>query len=366
MKDVENKLIVISGGGSGGPSTAPLALALAFRNLDPSAHFLFIGNDPKLEKKLFGDIFESLNADYLALPAGKWRRYFSLFNILDFFKILSAFFRSYFLFRRLRPALIISAGSFASVPVVWAGHFFGVKILIHQQDVRPGLANRLMSWAADRVSVAFPKSLNDYGSRAVLIGNPSDVQPVSASDQARVRQKFNLVASHPLLLVTGGGTGSLALNRLFFEALRDLPADWQIVHQTGTGKGEGAPTRFAYQAIETLSHEDFKGLLSLADVVVSRAGLGVMTELSILAKPCLLLPIPNSQQEDNAAYFADKQAAIVLNQENLKAATLATELRELWSDKDRRQSLSNNVRGLLPADAADKGAILIQALLKGV
>ncbi len=363
MKDAENKLIVISGGGSGGPSTAPLALAVAFRNLDASARFLFIGNAPKLEKDLFGDIFQSLGADYLALPAGKWRRYFSLFNILDFFKILSGFIQSYFLFRRLHPALIISAGSFASVPVVWAGHFCGAKILIHQQDVRPGLANRLMRRAADRVSVAFPKSLADYGNRAVLIGNPS-LSSVSVADQERVRRKFNLVSSHPLLLVTGGGTGALALNRLFFEALRDLPADWQIIHQTGIGKGEGAPSRFAYQVIETLSHEDFKGLLSLADIVVSRAGLGAMTELSILAKPCVLLPIPHSHQEDNAAYFAEKKAAIVLNQEGLKAAALAAELRELWADKNRRQLLSNNIQGLLPVDAAEKGAALIQELLK--
>lgn len=365
MKDAANNLIVISGGGSGGPSTAPLALAVAFQNLGAPARFLFIGNAPKLEKDLFGDILQSLGADYLALPAGKWRRYFSLFNILDFFKILSGFIQAYCLFRRLRPALIISAGSFASVPVVWAGRFCGAKILIHQQDVRPGLANRLMRRAADRVSVAFPKSLADYGKRAVLIGNPS-LSSVSAADQERVREKFNLVSGHPLLLVTGGGTGALALNRLFFEALRDLPADWQIIHQTGIGKGEGAPSRFAYQVIETLSHEDFKGLLSLADIVVSRAGLGVMTELSILAKPCVLLPIPNSHQEDNAAYFAEKKAAIVLNQEVLKAGALAAELRDLWVDKNRRRLLSDNIRGLLPVDAADKGAALIQELLKEV
>lgn len=363
MAALKPKLIIISGGGTGGPSTAPLALATAYHRLDATARFIFVGNNPKLEQELFGHIFKELNADYYNLPAGKWRRYFSLSNFFDVFKIIAGFLKAYRLFYRLRPDLIISAGSFASVPVVWAGHWTGAKILIHQQDLRPGLANRLMSRAADRLSVAFPKSLADYGNRAVLIGNPSTIQKSSTTNQERVKSKFKLDSRRPFILVTGGGSGALALNRLFFEALSALPTDWQIIHQTGPGKGEGAPKREGYQVLNSLDHEEFRVLLSLAGIVVSRAGLGALTELSILAKPCILLPMPNSHQEDNAAYFSEKNAALVLNQETTKADYLANTLRSLWQDVDRRHLLSANIRNLLPADAADKGASLMQDLL---
>jgi len=363
MDALKTKLIVISGGGTGGPSTAPLALAVAYRRLDATARFIFLGNSPELEKKLFGRIFEELGADYYALPAGKWRRYFSWSNFFDIFKIIFGFFKAYFLFRRLSPDLIVSAGSFASVPVVWAGKLNGAKIFIHQQDLRPGLANRLMSRAADCLSVAFSKSLADYGQRATLIGNPSLVAEISSNDKERVLVNFKLNDTAPLILVTGGGGGALALNRLFFSTVKLLPAGWQIVHQTGPGKGEEAPVRAGYRVVESISHEDYRALMSLADMVVSRAGLGALTELSLLAKPCLLIPIPHSHQEDNAAYFADNNAALVLNQETTSAESLANALKSLWQDDERRRLLSKNISHLLPADAADKGAALMYDLI---
>ncbi len=358
------KLIIISGGGTGGPSTAPLALATAYRRLDKDARFIFIGNSPELEQKLFGGIFKELGADYYSLPAGKWRRYFSWSNFFDIFKIISGFLKAYFWFRRLRPDLIVSAGSFASVPVVWAGKLNGAKIFIHQQDLRPGLANRLMSRAADCLSVAFSKSLSDYGQKAFLIGNPSLATEIKEADRERVRSNFKLDKEKPLLLVTGGGSGALALNRLFVAALELLPSDWQIIHQTGSGKGADVRTRAGYQAVESITHEDYRALMSLADMVLSRAGLGALTELSLLAKPCVLLPIPYSHQEDNASYFADNNAALVLNQETAGAQSLAAALKSLWQDSERRRLLSDNIGNLLPADAADKGAALMQDLIK--
>lgn len=364
MNVAKGPLIIISGGGTGGPSTAPLALAKAYQRLDAEARFLFVGNDPILEQRLFSETLLSLGADYYALPAGRWRRYFSWQNFVDLFKIAYSFFLALFLCLRLRPALIISAGSFASVPVVWAGRLLGVKILVHQQDIRPGLANRLMAPLAHKISVTFSKSLIDYGERAVLIGNPSEVMIVSAEAKTKIRQQYNLVAERPFLLVTGGGSGAVALNKLFFETLALLPLDWQIIHQTGQGKGEGAPRRSGYQVFEALPHEDFQILLSLSDIVFSRAGLGALTEISLLAKPVVLLPIPTSQQEDNAAYFQERTAAITLKQIELNPTKLAAVLQALWQDQDYRHQLSENIKILMPADAAEKGAKLMQNLLR--
>ncbi|MGE5426173.1 MAG: UDP-N-acetylglucosamine--N-acetylmuramyl-(pentapeptide) pyrophosphoryl-undecaprenol N-acetylglucosamine transferase [Bacillota bacterium] len=359
----DRPLIVISGGGTGGPSTAPLALASAFRHLRADASFLFVGNDPVLEKRLFGETLLALRADYLSVPAGKWRRYFSFRNFSDLFNILSAFIRVYRVFRHRQPALIVSAGSFASVPVVWAGKLCGAKVMIHQQDLRPGLANRLMSPFADKVSVSFSKSLGDYGAKARLIGNPSQASEIGEEEKRAAREKYSIVSGRPFILVTGGGSGALGLNKMIFEALPNLPRSWQILHLTGTGKGLGAPGREGYQVIENLSHGDFSALLASADLVISRAGLGALTELSLFARPTVLIPMPGSHQEENAAFFVSQRAAEKV-EEGEEPAALAGLLIRLMEDSMARRELSAKIAALMPRDAAEKGAEMMDELTK--
>lgn len=362
MIEEKGKLIVISGGGTGGPSTAPLALASAYSVLDPRARFLFIGNDQELEKKLFDEALKMLGADYISLPAGKWRRYFSVKNFIDFFRIISAFFRVLIIFYRQRPDLIISAGSFASVPVVWAGRLMGAKILIHQQDLRPGLANRLMAPVAHKLTVTFEKSLKDYGSRAVLIGNPSEAGKLTGDTRRKVAASYR-VGARPLIFITGGASGALGLNRLFYSALQYLPADWDIIHLSGKGKGLDAPNRPNYRVVENLSHEDFSALLSLADIVITRSGLGVLTELSLAAKPTVLVPMPKTHQEDNAEYFKSRAAALVVNELETNGEDFAKIIIDLYKHEGQRMKLSANIAMMMPPDAAVKGAQIVKEML---
>lgn len=357
----KDRPIIISGGGTGGPSIVPLALAQAYRKLDKEAKFLFIGSNSDLEKKLFTDVLVNLKAQYLEFPAGKWRRYFSLLNFLDIFKIGYSFFKALFLFTKIRPRLIISAGSFVSVPIVWAAKILKVKVMIHQQDLRAGLANRLMSPAADIISTAFEKSVADYGKRALWIGNPS-LETSFLEEAPSLNIDLNNLA--PVIFVSGGASGALALNRLIQAALEYLPTNWQIVHQTGKGKNiDREIQRNGYYPVENLAHADFMNFMKRADVIVSRAGLGSLTEFSQLAKAVILVPMPGTHQEDNANYFADQGAAIYLKQKELAGESLAKELLDLWENKARRQSLAENIGKIMPADASERGARLIKDLI---
>ncbi len=350
------KLIILSGGGTGGPSTVPLALAQACSKIDNNISFIFIGSNPDLEKTLFADLFKKLDIRYLSLPAGKWRRYFSLNNFFDLFKIIYSFFKSFFLLIRLKPKMIISAGSFASVPLVWAGKLLRIKIMVHQQDLRPGLANRLMAPIADIISVAFEKSLQDYNSKARWIGNPY-------LDDAKNIELDNFKKNNddcPLLFLSGGGSGSVALNRLLIEALPYLPDNWQFVHQTGKGKSIGELERPNYLAVENFSHGDFFKWTQRADIIISRAGLGSLTEFSYLAKALILIPIPHSHQEDNALYFAEKDAAIYLKQKEMNGQKLAEVLLSLWQNKEKIEDLKKNISFIMPKAAALIGAEIIK------
>lgn len=356
-----SKLIILSGGGTGGPSTVPLALAQAYHNVDDGVKFIFIGSNPVLEKKLFGELFSSLNIDYYSIPAGKWRRYLSIHNFFDLFKIVYSFFKSFYLLVKLKPELIISAGSFASVPLVWAGKVLGIKIMIHQQDLRPGLANRLMAPFASLVSVAFEKSVADYGERSVCLGNPRldyGVEAEPASNQLNSSIKLA-----PLVFLSGGGGGSLALNNLLIKALRYIPTDWQIVHQTGRGKNTAKLQRKNYLAVENFAHAQFVSWAKKADIIISRAGLGSLTEFSYLGKALIIVPMPNSHQEDNAKYFAAQSAAIYLKQETLTGESLAQEIIALWEDEKKRRNLEVAIQKIMPPNAALKGAMIIKKII---
>jgi len=138
-KESPLKTIIFSGGGTGGSATPLLAVAEEILDHNPKSHLVFVGTASGPEKQLVADFGVAGNTlEFVAIAAGKWRRYFSLANLLDPFKIILAFFQSLALLRRYRPQAVISAGSFVSVPLVWAAACLKIPALIHQQDVRPG------------------------------------------------------------------------------------------------------------------------------------------------------------------------------------------------------------------------------------
>ena len=156
--------ILLTGGGTGGSVAPLLAIAESLTMQD----FLWLGTKSGPERKMV----EEAGIKFKAISGGKLRRYFSFKNLGDIFKIKLGFFQSLFIMLKWRPNLVMSAGSFISVPVVYAAWLLRVPALIHQQDVKAGLANKLMAPFSKVITVAFEKSLADYGKKAIWIGNP--------------------------------------------------------------------------------------------------------------------------------------------------------------------------------------------------
>ncbi len=353
-----NKKIMFSGGGTGGSVTPLLVIAEELLKDDKNLEIIFIGTKNGLEKKMVSDFSGQIK--YISLPSGKWRRYFSLNNILDIFKIIYAFFKSFFILRKERPNVIVTAGGFVGVPLVWAAAFCRIPVLVHQQDIRPGLANKLMAPFARVITVTFEKSLTDYGPRAVLTGNPAK-DTSFLGNTAETRKKYNLKQDIPFVLVTGGGTGAFAINNLVVEALPNLLSFCQIINLTGKGKKPEIADKInselnesvgGYQAIEFVESREFINLLKASDLIVSRCGLGVLTEISACGKAAILIPMPHSHQEDNAFLFKDKKAAIVLNQDYLSAKDLSDEIKIVLGDSKLRGELSHNVFKIMKPEGA--------------
>lgn len=343
---------MLSGGGTGGSVTPLLALAQYLEQAELGRYdFIFVGTAFGPEKNLV----ESAQIPFKKIASGKWRRYFSLKNLTDIFKIGFAFFQSLFLLRKYRPSLVISAGGFVSVPLAYAAYCYRIPVLIHQQDIRAGLANKLMAKVAAKVTVTFEKSIADYGSKALWTGNPIMEGKVENLD---LWQKYNLDQAKPLLLVSGGGTGSVFINQLVENSLDRLLPFCQAVHITGAGKGSLKLEKDGYLQLEFIDHQELLWLMDKAQVLVSRCGLGALTEISYLGKPSILIPMPDSHQEDNAAIFAEQKAAIVLSEKDLTIDVFVSRVKELMENKKLRDDLRSLAKNVIkPANADMKKVI---------
>ncbi len=353
-KNSKRQIIFLSGGGTGGSVSPLLAIKRELEDRGDQYDFVWIGTRKGMEKEM---VSKQKNIFFKPIISGKLRRYFSWRNFLDPILVLVSFFQSFFILLKERPALVLSAGSFVSVPLVWAAWFLRIPVLIHQQDVRPGLANKLMSPFASRVTVTFEKSLNDYGKKAEWVGNPIKMN-ISESGQ----DILDIKEDEDLILVVGGGTGSVAINTLVEENVHRMTQLGQVVHITGRNK-RNSFSRNGYFVFEFLEPEVLFSILKRSQVVISRAGLGFLTELSFLAKPSILIPMPGSHQEDNADEFQKKQAAIVLEQKELSGGKLVETVRKILEDKELQKKLSKNIKGVIKTGAEKKIVAIIDSLI---
>lgn len=346
------KTIILTGGGTGGSVTPLLALVSNFR--DAGYEVVWMGTHHGLERTMV----EEEKISYYGISSGKWRRYASLKNITDFFKILIGFFESLVILHRLKPSLVMTAGGFVSVPIAWAAWILGYPIIVHQQDLKPGLANRLMAPCAAHITVTFSKSLEDYGKKAILTGNP-------------IRQEFKQIKTTPAspedtsILIMGGGTGSEAINQLVKQELTRLTSLASVTHITGEGKSsESAEANSRYHPSSFLSAQEIAIAMTRATIVITRAGLGTLTELAYLGKASILIPMPHSHQEDNALYVQEEKAAIVLSQVGLTGQRLVEVATDIIDHSDKRQALEQGMSHLMPREANEKVYLVAKEILE--
>ncbi|MFA6215504.1 MAG: UDP-N-acetylglucosamine--N-acetylmuramyl-(pentapeptide) pyrophosphoryl-undecaprenol N-acetylglucosamine transferase, partial [Patescibacteria group bacterium] len=286
-----------------------------------------------------------------------FRRYFSWQNFFDPILIIFGFFQALAIILKFKPQAVISAGGFVAVPVTWAAWLCRRPVLILQQDIRPGLANKLMARFASIIAVAFPKSLADFpGPKTVLTGNPVRPEILTGSREAGYKF-FNFDPQLPTVLILGGGTGALSINRLVAGSIAELVKFCQVIHLTG-GKPIQNFSDPRYRNFDFLT-DQLKNAYAAADLVVARAGMGTLTELAALAKPALIIPLPQSHQQENATEFFRHNAIAVVNEAGLEPKDFAQAIKQLLFDQAELANLSRNIGKIMPAKAAEKIAKMI-------
>lgn len=330
-----------------------------------SSDFIWVGTEDGPER----DFINQENILYFAIKSGKLRRYFSRQNFVDPFRIIAGIFQSLKIIKQFKPDIIITAGSFVSVPLFIAARFKKVKTIVHQQDVRPGMANKFMAKRATRVTVAFVESLPLFPKeKTVLIGNPVRAT-VLRGDKERGMAVFSLERNLPTLLVMGGSSGAEKINELLISAITALIDFCQIIHITGADnivewidKDKFGEASKRYHSYEYLRGE-LADAYCVADLVVCRAGLSTLTELATLGKPSVVIPIPGNQQEENATYFARKNAIIVVDQKTITRDGFISLVNDLLLNPVSLENLSKNIKEMMPTDANAKFVELITSLI---
>ena len=341
------KRIILTGGGTAGHVTPNIALLPRLKELGYDIQY--IGSYNGIEKELI----EPFGIPYHGISSGKLRRYFSMKNFSDPFRVLKGFGEANKLIRDLKPDVIFSKGGFVSVPVVLAGKKNKVPVVIHESDMTPGLANKLSLPSAAKVCCNFPETLEHLpADKAVLTGSPIRQELLSGNKIAAL-DLCGFSADKPVILVIGGSLGSVVVNNAVRLALPELLEQFHVIHLCGKGKLDASLNNVeGYAQFEYIKSE-LRDIFSLADVVISRAGANAICELLALRKPNLLIPLSaNASRGDqilNARSFERQGFSVVIEEEELSKELLLESVRDLYANRDtymsamRKSTLQNSI-----------------------
>ncbi len=258
------------------------------------------------------------------------RRYFSFENFIDFFKVPIGIFQSYFILRKWKPDIVFSKGGYVSLPVILGARLLKIKIIIHESDVIPGLANKIASRFADIICLSFQESKKYFkksSSKIEITGNPIRKKLLNGKKE-KALEFTNFNTDKPIILVIGGSQGSEQINKLLLKSLNQLLEKFQIIHVCGVGKKWNKNELGKYKINENLLNsfkqiefagEELGDLFAVSDLVISRAGANTLAEIALNKKKALIIPLgkdfSRGDQIINADIFAKKTGWEVLKGE---------------------------------------------------
>lgn len=327
------KRIILTGGGTAGHVTPNIALIPELER--KGYEILYIGSYDGIEKQLISE----MGIKYYGISSGKLRRYLSVKNLTDPFRVLKGFSEAKKLLKKLEPDIVFSKGGFVSVPVVKAAKALGVPVIIHESDMTPGLANKLCISAASAVCCNFPETAQYLpADKAVVTGTP--IRDELMKGVPETARRFCGFTDHkPVILAMGGSLGSVVLNNAIRESLDELLKDFNIIHLCGKGKiDESLNNIEGYRQYEYIKKE-LTHMFALASIIISRAGANAISEICALSKPNLLIPLSakasRGDQVLNARSFEKLGFSMVIEEEDLTPESLLKGVSELYENRQK-------------------------------
>lgn len=350
--------VVFTGGGTGGHVFPGIAVVekLLLDTEQAAINITWIGSNSGMER----EILKRYNIPFKSVPSGKLRRYFSIYNFFDLFKIMGGLVVSLFLLKRLKADILFSKGGFVTVPPVLAAKILKIPVISHESDLDPGLATRINGKFSKKMLFAYKDTMENWEKKfsqqeVFVSGNPVRKEIFTGS-RLRGRALFKIPDDKKVILILGGSQGAREVNTLIEGLLEELTDSFFVIHQMGELSYKNS-TKNNY-VTASLFKENFPDILASADLIVSRAGAGTLWENGVMGKPAILIPLGSASsrgdQVRNADFFEKHGAAIVLKDDKLNSSGLFQEINKLLSSKSLSDKLEKNVKLLCNADSAEK------------
>lgn len=348
------RTIVLTGGGTAGHVTPNLAIMP--RLIEQGCRIEYIGTKEGMER----EIMAGTEIPYHIISAGKLRRYFSVKNFIDPFKIVAGFLKAEHILKKIKPAVVFSKGGYVGVPVVVAAHRLGIPVVLHESDFTPGLANRYCIPRAKKVCVAFEPTLAHIpGGKGVYTGLPIR-EDLLHGDRRKGLEFCGFSGSKPVLLLMGGSLGAKAINDVFDNIMPQLVKTFDIVHIRGKQNLLADMTPVGYKQFEYVGVQ-LADIYAATDIMLSRAGATAVFEILALSIPALLIPLTKASSRGdqllNANYFAEKGYSYVLEQEEMTEESLLSGIKKLYENKDKLRGIMKN------QEAADAAQSVVKVIL---
>ncbi len=310
---------LFAGGGTGGHLFPAVAVAEKIRDLIPDADIMFIGTKSKIE----GTVVPKLGFKFKPIWIKGFSRKLNFDNFLFPVKLLVSIFQSIFININYRPLVAIGSGGYVSGPAIFGSNLVGAKIILLEQNCRPGVTTRLLEKYADEIYISFEDSKKYFKDKKKLFltGNPVR-ENLNLINKREALREFNLTDENKTLLVLGGSLGAASINEAVASSIDKLVDNKiQVIWQTGKNYYEKYKSFTREKVLVKPFIEEMNSAFSACDLLISRAGATTIAEITALSISAVLVPSPNvaeNHQYYNAKSLADKNAAVLVEDKNLK------------------------------------------------
>ncbi len=360
-KNIKPLTVVLTGGGTGGHIYPAISIGRAIKGCYPDSAIVYFGTDQGLEAKL---IKEEKWPFYTVAAAGLKRKI--TFKAVESLLISAkGYFQALKQLKQIQPTLVIGTGGYVCGPVVLAAACLKIPTIIHEQNAYPGLTNRLLSRVVDQVLVTFPQSESYFSKRAAVIHTGLPIrETIVQTDRKKGLELLNLKDGFRVLVV-GGSQGAKSINESMLEIYRDKKEykNFQWLHIVGSGSYHSYQEKLKQVGIDLATFGNIRivpyifqmeAALSVADLVIGRAGASFLAEIMAKGLPSILVPYPHAaenHQEFNARALQDGNAAIIFKDEELSGEKLFSTVQQLSESPQKLQEMAANAKKMGRTDA---------------
>jgi UDP-N-acetylglucosamine--N-acetylmuramyl-(pentapeptide) pyrophosphoryl-undecaprenol N-acetylglucosamine transferase len=369
MNRQKHKRIIISGGGTGGHIFPAISIANALRKIDPEVDILFVGAEGRIEM----DKVPAAGYDIVGLPVAGFNRKNPFKNISVLIKLAKSLTLARRIVRDFKPDVVVGVGGYASGPILRQAGRLGIPLLIQEQNSYAGVTNKLLAKKASVICVAYAGMEKYFPAKKIIkTGNPVRENFDNLKDlRKEALSFFKLGDNIPVVLVLGGSGGAGSINNGLSENLQAvIDSGCQWLWQTGKYYFEDVNALVSVTSAKNISVHGFINRMdyafAAADIIITRAGAGTISELCLVGKPVILVPSPNvaeDHQTKNALALSEKNAAILVP-DNQISERIVSEAVTLVSDNDKKRLLSGNILKMADRDADKRIAEEVLKLIR--